>query len=66
MDLLSNLAAGFGYLAGLEPAAALVIGVVLGILVGAMPGLSPAMGIALLVPFTYKLSPQVSLFEHLT
>lgn len=61
MDLFSNLVTGFGYLVGLEPAVALVVGVVLGILVGAMPGLSPSMGVALLVPFTYKLSPQTSL-----
>jgi len=61
MDLFSNLAAGFQYLAGIEPAIALVMGVIFGILVGAMPGLSPSMGVALLVPFTYKLSPQISL-----
>jgi len=61
MDLFSNLLTGFGYLVGIQPAVALVAGVIMGILVGAMPGLSPSMGVALLVPFTYKLSPQVSL-----
>lgn len=61
MDLLSNLITGFGYLAGIQPAVAIVVGVILGILAGAMPGLSPSMGVALLVPFTYKLSPQISL-----
>jgi len=61
MDLLSNLMEGFGYLVGYQPIIAIVAGVILGILAGAMPGLSPSMGVALLVPFTYNLSPQVAL-----
>jgi putative tricarboxylic transport membrane protein len=61
MELLTNLFAGFGYLAGVTPIVAIVAGVVLGILAGAMPGLSPSMGVALLVPFTYNLTPQVAL-----
>ncbi|MBI9103504.1 MAG: tripartite tricarboxylate transporter permease [Spirochaetales bacterium] len=61
MELLSNLFQGFGYLAGIQPIIAIVAGVILGILAGAMPGLSPSMGVALLVPFTYSLSPQVAL-----
>ncbi len=61
MELLSNLIEGFGYLAGVQPLVAIVAGVVLGILAGAMPGLSPSMGVALLVPFTYSMQPQVAL-----
>jgi len=61
MELLTNLFQGFGYLVGIQPIIAIVAGVVLGILAGAMPGLSPSMGVALLVPFTYSLSPQVAL-----
>ena len=61
MELMSNLIEGFGYLAGIQPAVAIVAGVILGILAGAMPGLSPSMGVALLVPFTYSLSPQIAL-----
>ncbi|MCK4993323.1 MAG: tripartite tricarboxylate transporter permease, partial [Bacteroidales bacterium] len=61
MDLLSNLFEGFGYLAGIQPVVAIVAGVVLGILAGAMPGLSPSMGVALLVPFTYSMQPQIAL-----
>ena len=61
MELLNNLFQGFGYLAGIGPIAAIVIGVILGILAGAMPGLSPSMGVALLVPFTYGLTPQIAL-----
>ena len=61
MDLLSNLIQGFGYLAGIQPIIAIVAGVILGILAGAMPGLSPSMGVALLVPFTYGMAPQIAL-----
>lgn len=61
MELLSNLFQGFGYLVGVQPVVAIIAGVILGILAGAMPGLSPSMGVALLVPFTYKLSPQIAL-----
>ncbi len=61
MELLTNLIEGFGYLGGIQPAVAIVAGVILGILAGAMPGLSPSMGVALLVPFTYSLSPQIAL-----
>lgn len=61
MELFLNLIQGFGYLAGIQPIVAIIIGVILGILAGAMPGLSPSMGVALLVPFTYSLSPQVAL-----
>ncbi len=59
MELLGNLFDGFGYLVAIQPIIAIVVGVILGILVGAMPGLSPSMGVALLVPFTYNLTPQV-------
>jgi putative tricarboxylic transport membrane protein len=61
MDLLTNLFEGFGYIVGVSPFIAIIAGVVLGILTGAMPGLSPSMGVALLVPFTYKLSPQIAM-----
>ncbi len=61
MELLHNLANGFGLLAGAPQIVAIVIGVILGILAGAMPGLSPSMGVALLVPFTYKMDPSVAL-----
>ncbi len=61
MELLANLFEGFGYLAGIKPIVTIVAGVVLGILAGAMPGLSPSMGVALLVPFTYSMSPPIAL-----
>ncbi len=46
---------------GWQPLLVIVIGVTLGIIVGAMPGLSPSMGVALLVPFTYNMSPTLAL-----
>ena len=60
-EILQNLEAGFGTVLGVKPLIAIVAGVVLGIVAGAMPGLSPSMGVALLVPFTYTLSPSLAL-----
>ncbi len=59
--MLELLLGGLG--SALTPAAlvAIVGGIVLGIMVGAMPGLSPSMGVALLVPFTYGMSPLLAL-----
>lgn len=38
----------------------LLTGVIFGILVGATPGLSPAMGVALLVPLSYGMEPEIA------
>ncbi len=61
MDLLHNLALGFEQVLGLMPLLTITVGVSVGILIGAMPGLSPSMGVALLVPFTYAMSPSLAL-----
>ena len=55
------LLGGFGTALALTSLVAIVGGIVLGIFVGAMPGLSPSMGVALLVPFTYGMSPVLAL-----
>jgi putative tricarboxylic transport membrane protein len=55
------LLSGLGATLAWAPLAAIVGGIVLGIMVGAMPGLSPSMGVALLVPFTYGMSPMLAL-----
>ncbi len=39
----------------------MVIGVVLGIVVGALPGLTATMGVSILVPLTYSLSPTAAI-----
>ena len=59
--MLELLLSGIGATLAWAPLAAIVGGIVLGIMVGAMPGLSPSMGVALLVPFTYGMSPMVAL-----
>lgn len=61
MELLENLAYGFTVVSSWKPLLVILIGIVLGILVGAMPGLSPATGVALLVPFSYTMSPVLAL-----
>lgn len=46
--------------------AGLLAGVFVGYLVGALPGLSASMGMALLIPFTFGLSPVVSIVMLVT
>ena len=58
--------ASAAYLAGLQLVAdpvvllMLALGVAIGILVGGLPGLTATMGVALLTPLTYPLSPEVA------
>lgn len=39
----------------------LLIGSLLGIVIGALPGLGPSIGLSLLIPFTYTMSPELSM-----
>lgn len=52
---------GFGLIFIPENFLAVVFGAVVGYFIGAMPGLSPSVGIALLVPFTYTMTPVSSI-----
>jgi len=61
MEMLANLYQGFGSIMGIIPILVITLGVATGIIAGAMPGLSPSMGVALLVPFTYAMSPSLAL-----
>lgn len=61
MEMLSALLAGLHNLAGFGPLAAIVAGVIVGILGGAMPGVSPSMAVAILLPFTFGMSPTMGL-----
>lgn len=61
MELINHLLEGFGHIAGITPFLAIVVGVIAGIFVGAMPGLSPSMGVAILLPFTFKMPPLIGL-----
>lgn len=38
-----------------------LLGTILGIVVGSLPGLTSTMGVALLVPFTFSMSPAMGL-----
>ena len=60
MELIDSLLFGFGTLLGWKPLLIIACGVVVGIMVGAMPGLSPSTGVALLVPFSYTMSPPLA------
>ena len=40
---------------------AMIVGTAAGIAIGALPGLSAAMGVALLVPYTFVMSPETGL-----
>jgi putative tricarboxylic transport membrane protein len=59
-QILENLIFGFSTLLGWQPILIIIGGVVIGIMVGAMPGLSPSTGVALLVPFSYTMSPALA------
>ena len=61
MGDFSNIIAGFNTLFSLESIIALVAGTVGGILIGALPGFSAAMGVSLLIPITYGMSPVAAL-----
>ncbi len=59
--MLDQLITGLSAVSAWQPLLIIFLGVALGIFVGAMPGLSPSMGVALLVPFTYGMSPTLAL-----
>ena len=53
--------AGLRNLMGVGPLLVVVAGVVVGILGGAMPGISPSMAVAILLPFTFGMSPTMGM-----
>jgi putative tricarboxylic transport membrane protein len=55
MDLLSNLALGFGVAFSLQNLAYCFAGVALGTLIGVLPGVGPLVTIAMLFPITFHL-----------
>lgn len=59
--MFKYLLEGFGLLFTTMAAPALLGGVVLGIIIGVLPGLTATMGIALLIPLTYYVSPDIGL-----
>jgi len=57
VDVLGDLAGGFGAALSPENLLFAVIGVTLGTLVGVLPGIGPALTVALLLPLTYNFEP---------
>ncbi len=57
MDLLSNLALGFGVAFSLQNLVYCFAGVALGTLIGVLPGVGPLVTIAMLFPITFHLAP---------
>lgn len=57
MELLSNLALGFSVALSFENLMFCMIGALLGTLIGVLPGIGPVPTIAMLLPFTFSLSP---------
>jgi len=55
MDLLSNLATGFGIALSPYTLMLAVFGCFIGTIIGALPGLGPSNGVAILIPLTFSL-----------
>ncbi len=58
---LDNIVAGFQTLVSMDAIIALFAGTVGGMIIGALPGFSAAMGVSLLIPITYGMSPVAAL-----
>lgn len=61
METLSHLMDGLQTLMGVAPLLVIAAGVAVGILAGAMPGISPSMAVALLLPFSFGMTPSMGL-----
>ena len=59
--MIEHILLGIQTVSNFPAIVAIITGVILGILVGVMPGLSASTGVALLVPFTYTMSPIASM-----
>ena len=61
MDLVSNLAIGFGVALTVTNLLYALLGCLLGTLIGVLPGIGPVATIAMLLPITYALEPTSAL-----
>jgi putative tricarboxylic transport membrane protein len=61
MELIDSMLLGFQVVMEWKALLVIVVGVIFGILAGAMPGLSPSTAVALLVPFSYTMNPNLAL-----
>src|SRR5919197_5336346 len=60
-DLFTQLGTGFVHCLTPLNLAMLVIGITIGMLIGVLPGLTLVMGVALALPFTYKMDVTASI-----
>lgn len=58
---MEGIVQSLGIIFSLSGLVVLLIGAALGIIVGALPGLGPSIGLSLLIPFTYNMSPELSM-----
>lgn len=58
---MDGIIQSLGVIFSLNGIVVLFIGAALGIIVGALPGLGPSIGLSLLIPFTYTMSPELSM-----
>lgn len=58
---MEGIAQSLGIVFSFSGLAVLLVGATLGIIVGVLPGLGPSIGLSLLIPFTYNLSPELSM-----
>jgi putative tricarboxylic transport membrane protein len=61
MDLVSNLAVGFGVAVTVKSLVYCFVGVFLGTLIGVLPGIGPVATVAMLLPLTFNLDPATSM-----
>ncbi len=61
MDLLSDLAIGFGVAFTVSNLAYCIVGVFVGTLIGVLPGVGPLVTIAVLLPLTFGLPPEAAM-----
>ncbi len=61
MDLIANLAIGFGAALSLQNVLYCFLGVSIGTLIGVLPGMGPVATVAMLLPATYALDPSGAL-----
>jgi putative tricarboxylic transport membrane protein len=61
VDILSNLALGFGVALTVKNTIYCFIGVLLGTIVGVLPGIGPVTTVAVLLPITFTLPPESAL-----
>lgn len=58
---MDGIIQSLGVIFSLSGLAVLLVGALLGIIIGAIPGLGPSIGLSLLIPFTYSMSPELSM-----